>query len=146
VLVYTSASMTQPLEVTGPVRLVIWASSSARDTDFTAALSDVHPDGSARALTDGILRARYRDSRTAQALITPGQPYEFTIEVGATSNVFLPGHRLRVEVSSSNFPRYDRNPNTGGTFATDATTVVARQTVYHDAGHPSRLVLPVVPR
>jgi putative CocE/NonD family hydrolase len=78
--------------------------------------------------------------------MTPGQPYELTIEVGATSNVFRPGHRLRVEVSSSNFPRYDRNPNTGGTFGSDATTIVARQTVFHDAAHPSRLVLPVVPR
>jgi putative CocE/NonD family hydrolase len=146
VLVYTSAPMTAPLEVTGPVRLVLWAASSARDTDFTAALTDVHPDGTARALTDGILRARYRDSRTTPVLMTPGQPYELTIEVGATSNVFLPGHRLRVEVSSSNFPRYDRNPNTGAAFATDATTVVARQTIFHDAAHPSRLVVPVVPR
>ena len=146
VLVYTSAPLTQPLEVTGPVRLVIWAASSARDTDFTAALSDMHSDGTARALTDGILRARYRDSRTTPTLMTPGQPYELTIEVGATSNVFRPGHRLRVEVSSSNFPRYDRNPNTGGTFGSDATTIVARQTVFHDAAHPSRLVLPVVPR
>jgi uncharacterized protein len=146
VLVYTSEPLTQPLEVTGPVRLVIWAASSARDTDFTASLSDVHPDGTARALTDGILRARYRDSRTTPTLMTPGQPYELTIEVGATSNVFLPGHRLRLEVSSSNFPRYDRNPNTGGRFGLDATAVVARQTVFHDAAHPSRLVLPVVPR
>jgi putative CocE/NonD family hydrolase len=146
VLVYTSAPMTQPLEVTGPVRLVLWASSSARDTDFTAALSDVHPDGTSRALTDGIVRARYRASRTTPTLMTPGHPYEFMIEVGATSNVFRPGHRLRVEVSSSNFPRYDRNPNTGGTFAEDATTQVARQTVFHDASRPSRLVLPVVPR
>ena len=146
VLVYTSDPLTQPLEVTGPVRLVFWASSSARDTDFTAAISDVHTDGTARALTDGILRARYRASRTTPALLTPDQPTEFTIEVGATSNVFLPGHRIRVEVSSSNFPRYDRNPNTGAPFATDAATVVARQTVFHDAGHPSRLVLPVVPR
>jgi putative CocE/NonD family hydrolase len=146
VLVYTSAPMAQALEVTGPVRLVLWAASSARDTDFTVALSDVHPDGTSRALTDGIVRARYRASRTTPTLMTPGHPYEFTIEVGATSNVFLPGHRLRVEVSSSNFPRYDRNPNTGGTFAQDATTQVARQTVFHDASRPSRLVLPVVPR
>jgi putative CocE/NonD family hydrolase len=146
VLVYTSDPLVQSLEVTGPVQLVLWASSSARDTDFTAALSDVHPDGTARALTDGILRARYRASRTAPALLTPGEPYEFTIEIGATSNVFRPGHRIRVEISSSNFPRYDRNPNTGAPFATDAATVVARQTVFHDAGRPSRLVLPVVPR
>lgn len=146
VLVYTSAPMTAPLEVTGPVRLVLWAASSARDTDFTAALSDVHPDGTARALTDGIVRARYRDSRTAPTLLTPDRPYEFTIEVGATSNVFLPGHRLRLEVSSSNFPRWDRNPNTGAPFGTDDAIAKARQSVLHDAGHPSRLILPVVPR
>jgi putative CocE/NonD family hydrolase len=146
VLVYTSDALDRPLEVTGPVRLVLWASSSATDTDFTAALSDVHPDGTARALTDGIIRARYRDSRTTPTLLTPGQPYEFTIEVGATSNVFLPGHRLRLEVSSSNFPRYDRNPNTGAPFGRGAELKVARQTIHHDAARPSRLVLPVVPR
>ena len=146
VLVYTSAPMTAPLEVTGPVRLVLWAASSAPDTDFTAALSDVQPDGTARALTDGIVRARYRASRTTPALLTPGQPTEFTIEVGATSNVFLPGHRLRLEVSSSNFPRWDRNPNTGAPFGADAAVAVAHQTVFHDVARPSRLVLPVVPR
>jgi putative CocE/NonD family hydrolase len=146
VLVYTSAPLTEPLEVTGPVRAVLWIASSATDTDFTAAISDVHPDGTARALTDGILRARYRASRTTPELLTPGQPYEITIEVGATSNVFLPGHRVRLEVSSSNFPRYDRNPNTGARFGTDGRTIVARQTVFHDRERPSRLVLPVIPR
>jgi predicted acyl esterase len=146
VLVYTSAPLAEPLEVTGPVRLVLWIASSATDTDFTAAISDVHPDGTARALTDGIIRARYRSSRTTPELLTPGQPYELTIDVGATSNAFLPGHRIRLEVSSSNFPRYDRNPNTGAAFGTDATTVVARQTVFHDATKPSRLILPVIPR
>jgi hypothetical protein len=146
VLVYTTEPLSQPLEVTGPVRLVLWASSSAPDTDFTASLSDVHPDGTARALTDGIIRARYRASRTTPAPLTPHQPTEFTIEVGATGNVFLPGHRIRVEVSSSNFPRYDRNPNTGQPFAGDATTAIARQTIHHDTARPSRLVLPVIPR
>jgi putative CocE/NonD family hydrolase len=146
VLVYTSEPMTTPLEVTGPVQLVLWAASSATDTDFTARLVDVHPDGTARALTDGILRARYRSSRTAPTLLTPGTPTEFVIEVGATSNVFLPGHRLRLEVSSSNFPRFDRNLNTGAPFGTDSVPVVARQTVFHDRLRASRLVLPVVPR
>ena len=146
VLVYTSEPMDAPLEVTGPVRLVLWASSSRRDTDFTAKLVDVFPDGTARALTDGIIRARYRASRTAPTLLTPGRAEEFVIEVGATSNVFLPGHRIRLEVSSSNFPRFDRNPNTGAAFATDSTLLTARQTVLHDAAHPSRLVLPVIPR
>ncbi|MEP7119025.1 MAG: CocE/NonD family hydrolase, partial [Acidobacteriota bacterium] len=145
VLVYTSAPLTAPLEATGPIQLVLWIASSAKDTDFTAALSDVRPDGTSRALTDGILRARYRSSRTAPSLLTPGRPYELTIEVGATSNTFLPGHRIRLEVSSSNFPRFDRNPNTGAPFGTDATIITARQTVFHDATKPSRLILPVIP-
>ena len=146
VLVYTSDAFSAPLEVTGPVQLVLWIASSAKDTDFTAALSDVYPDGTARALTDGIVRARYRTSKTAPALLVPGTKYEVRIDVGATGNVFLPGHRLRLEVSSSNFPRYDRNPNTGAPFATDAATQVAYQTVFHDGDSRSHLVLPVIPR
>jgi uncharacterized protein len=146
VLVYTSDAFTAPLEVTGPVQLVLWIASSAKDTDFTAALSDVYPDGTARALTDGIVRARYRASKTTPTLLQPGTKYELRIDVGATGNVFLPGHRLRLEVSSSNFPRYDRNPNTGGPFGSDATTQPARQTVFHDATSRSHLVLPVIPR
>ena len=146
VLVYSSAPLDAPLEVIGPVTLVLWASSSARDTDFTARLVDVAPDGAARALTDGILRARYRGGRTSPELLRPGVPTEFTIDVGATANVFLAGHRVRLEVSSSNFPRFDRNPNTGAPFATDSAVVTARQTVWHSVAHPSRLVLPVVPR
>lgn len=146
VLVFTSAPMEAPLEVTGPIQLVLWAASSARDTDFTARLVDVHPDGTARALTDGILRARYRSGRSAPVLLTPGEPTEFVIEVGATSNTFLAGHRIRLEVASSNFPRYDRNPNTGAPFASDSATVSAHQTIFHDRAHSSRLVLPVIPR
>ncbi len=146
VLVYTTDAFTAPMEVTGPIQLVLHIASSAPDTDFTAAVSDVQPDGTARALTDGILRTRYRRGMTTTELMTPGTPYEITIDVGATGNVFLPGHRLRLEVSSSNFPRYDRNPNTGAPFATDARTLVARQTVFHDAAKPSRLILPVIPR
>jgi len=146
VLVYTSAPMTAPLEVTGPITAVLHVASSAPDTDFTAAISDVQPDGTARALTDGIIRVRYRNSRTTPTLMVPGQRYEVHIEVGATGNVFLPGHRIRLEVSSSNFPRYDRNPNTGAPFATDATTMTARQTVFHASDAASYLILPVIPR
>lgn len=146
VLVYTSAPFTEPLEVVGPVQLLLWIASTAKDTDFTAAVSDVHPDGTARALTDGIVRARYRRNKNTPELLVPGTRYEMRIEVGATANVFLPGHRIRLEVSSSNFPRYDRNPNTGAPFGTDATTIVATQTVFHTADAPSQLVLPVVPR
>ena len=146
VLVFTSDPGSAPLQVVGPIRATLWVTSTAPDTDFTAAVSDVAPDGTARALTDGILRMRYRKSQATPELITPGTPYEITIEVGATGNVFLPGHRVRLEISSSNFPRYDRNPNTGAPFAAGAATAVARQTVFHDATRPSRLVLPVISR
>ena len=124
----------------------LWVASSARDTDFTAKLVDVFPDGTARAINDGILRARFRDSKTQPVLLEPGQPVEITIDVGATSNLFKPGHRIRLDISSSNFPRFDRNPNTGGAFGEDSKLLRAEQSVLHDAGHPSRLMLPVVPK
>jgi len=146
VLVYTSAPLDAPLEATGPITVTLWAASSEKDTDFTAKLVDVFPDGTARALTDGIIRARYRNSKTAPTLLAPNEPTQFTIDVGATSNVFLAGHRVRIEISSSNFPRFDRNPNTGGTFGEDSELRISRQTIFHDATHPSRIVLPVVPR
>ncbi|MBA3271319.1 MAG: CocE/NonD family hydrolase, partial [Acidobacteria bacterium] len=146
VLVYTSAPLAADLEVTGPLALTLWIASSARDTDFTGTLVDVFPDGTARALTDGILRARYRRGKTSPTLLTPGEPTEITIDLGATSNLFRAGHRIRLEVSSSNFPRFDRNPNTGGTFGEDRDVIRATQTILHDQSHPSRLVLPVVPR
>ncbi|MFM7274057.1 MAG: CocE/NonD family hydrolase [Gammaproteobacteria bacterium] len=146
VLVYSSAVLEDAVEVTGPVTLLLWAASSAPDTDFTARLVDVFPDGSARALTDGILRARYRNGPATAQPLTPDEVVELRIELGATSNLFLPGHRIRLEVSSSNFPRYDRNPNTGEPFATGARIEVARQTVFHDTVRPSRLLLPVIPR
>ena len=145
VLVFTSAPLTEALEVTGYVDVVLWVSSSARDTDFTGKLIDVHPDGSARTLSDGILRARYRNGRETPELLTPGVPVEITVDLLATSNVFLPGHRIRVEISSSNFPRFDRNPNTGEPFASDATFRTAEQTLYHDSGRASYVLLPVVP-
>lgn len=146
VLVYTSAPLERDMEVTGPLSVTLWIASSARDTDFTAKLSDVFPDGSARALNDGILRARYRRSKTKPELLAPGEPTEITIDVGATSNLFRAGHRIRLDVSSSNFPRFDRNPNTGGVFGDEAELRTAEQTVLHDGRHPSRLVLPVIPR
>jgi hypothetical protein len=98
----------------------LWAASAAADTDFTAKLVDVFPDGTARILTDGILRARYRRGKTSPVLLTPGQPEEMIIDAGATSNVFAAGHRIRIEISSSNFPRFDRNPNTGVAFGESA--------------------------
>jgi putative CocE/NonD family hydrolase len=146
VLVYSTPALDADLEVTGPVTLDLFAMSSAVDTDFTAKLVDVSPDGFARNLTEGILRARFRESTTGAAkLMTPGQVYEFKIDLWSTSNVFLKGHRIRLEVSSSNFPRFDRNLNTGKDASTSAVMVTATNTVLHDAAHPSALILPVVP-
>jgi putative CocE/NonD family hydrolase len=146
VLVYTSQVLTGPLEVTGPIAVTLYAASSAPDTDFTAKLVDVRPDGYARNLADGIIRARYRSSRTAPAPLTPGEVTSFSIDLWATSHVFLPGHRLRLEISSSNFPRFDRNLNTGEEQATATRGQAARQTIFHDRRYPSHVVLPVIPR
>jgi putative CocE/NonD family hydrolase len=146
VLVYSSEPLTEAVEVTGPISAVLWVASSARDTDFTAKLVDVFPDGTARLLTDGIIRARYRHSRTTPELLVPGRPTELTIDMGVTGNLFQAGHRIRLEVTSSNFPRFDRNPNTGGVFGEGVEILRAEQTVFHDAARPSRLILPVIPR
>jgi putative CocE/NonD family hydrolase len=148
VLCYTSAPLERPLEVIGPVALVLAVSSSAPDTDFTGKLVDVSPDGRAEILTDGILRARYRESPTAPALMEPGRVYELRIDLGATANVFRAGHRIRLEVSSSNFPRFDRNTNTGGKIAQEgpAELAAADNRVHHDRAHASYLILPVVER
>lgn len=144
VLVYSTPILVQDLEVTGPITLELFASSSAVDTDFTAKLVDVGPDGFAQNLTEGIVRGRYRDSREQAQLLNPGQTYKFLIDLWATSNVFKKGHRLRLEVSSSNFPRFDRNMNTGEDNASARKPVSATNTLYHDAEHPSALILPVV--
>ena len=145
ILVYTSMILDEDLEVTGPVSMVLYASSDARDTDFTAKLVDVAPNGTAMNVAQGIIRARYRDSWEEPTLLEAGVIYEFTIDLWSTSNRFLKGHRIRVEVSSSNFPQFDRNPNTGNRFGMDAETQPANQTVYHNAEHPSHIILPVVP-
>ena len=145
VLVYTSAPLKQDLEVTGPIRVVLYASTSAPDTDFTAKLVDVFPNGEARNLTDGILRLRYRDGLEKTELAEPGKVYPITIDAGVTSNVFLAGHAIRVEISSSNFPRFDRNPNTGRAFADETALKKAQQTIYHSRQYPSHLLLPVIP-
>ena len=144
VLVYSTEPIKEDMEVTGPVTLELYAKSSAVDTDFTAKLVDVWPNGFAQNLTEGILRARYRNSAAKPELMNPGEAYEFKIDVWSTSNVFKKGHRLRLEVSSSNFPRFDRNLNTGRTTATDVRGMTATNTVLHDAEHPSALVLPIV--
>ena len=144
VLIYTAPAFSQDTEVTGPVSLELFAQSSAVDTDFEAKLVDVAPDGFAQNLTEGIIRARYRNSQEKPELMNPGQIYKFVIDLWSTSNVFLKGHRLRLEISSSNFPRFDRNLNTGEVQAWAQKYVSATNTVYHDAEHPSALMVPVV--
>jgi putative CocE/NonD family hydrolase len=145
VLVYSTPALAEDLEVTGSVRLELFASSSAVDTDFIAKLVDVWPDGFAQNLTEGIVRARYRDSEERATLMNPDQTYKFQLDLWATSNVFRKGHRLRLEISSSNFPRFDRNLNTGEDGASGRRAVTATNRIYHDAEHPSVLILPVVP-
>ena len=148
VLCYTTPALERPVEVTGHISLTLFVSSSAADTDFTGKLVDVFPDGRAIFLTDGILRARYRTSLAEPEPLTPGEVYEVTLDLSVTSNVFLPGHRIRLEVSSSNFPRFDRNTNSGRPVTEDGEedVVVAVNRVFHGPGHPSRLVLPVIDR
>jgi hypothetical protein len=146
VLIYSTPPLEQDLEVTGPVKLTLWAASSARDTDFTGKLVDVHPDGKAYNLCDGIIRAQYRNGMEKPELLEPGQATRFEIDLWVTSNLFRQGHRIRLEVSSSNFPHFDRNPNSGKPFGTDTELLSARQTVFHDRDHTSQLLLPVIPR
>ncbi|HEV8308442.1 MAG TPA: CocE/NonD family hydrolase [Methylomirabilota bacterium] len=143
-LTYTSAPLERDLTIVGDVRCVLHAMSSAPDTDFVVRLTDVQPDGFSRLLCDGILRARYRESGAHPTPLTPNQVYELTVDLWATANTFRRGHRIRVAVTSSSFPRFDRNPNTGGPVAAEARGQVALNTVFHDARRPSRILLPVI--
>ena len=145
VLCYTSAPLEADTEVTGPIEVVLFAATDGRDTDWTAKLVDVSPAGYAMNLCDGIIRARFRESFLEQRLLEPGQVYEFTITVGVTANLFRKGHRIRLEVSSSNFPRFDRNQNTGNELGVDAEMRTAHQSVFHSRQYPSHLRLPVIP-
>jgi putative CocE/NonD family hydrolase len=144
VLVYSTPVLTNDMEVTGPVKMELFASSSVVDTDFLAKLVDVWPDGFAQNLTEGIVRARYRDSQEHASLMNPNQIYKFSIDMWATSNVFKKGHRVRLEISSSNFPRFDRNMNNGEDSAAGRKAIPATNVIYHDAEHPSVLIVPVV--
>jgi predicted acyl esterase len=146
VLVYTSPVLTEDLEVTGPVQLILRAATNAPDTDFTAKLVDVLPGGEARNLTDGILRGRYRESLEKAKLMKPGEIYRLEIDAGVTSNLFRKGHRIRLEISSSNFPRFDRNLNTGRPVEDETLVRRADQVVYHDRNNHSYLLLPVIPK
>ncbi len=146
VLVYVTALLERDIEVTGPITVQLWAASSAPDTDFVARLTDIFPDGQVINLTDGIVRARYRHFAQGDdpSLIQPGKAYAYEIDLWATSNVFKMGHRIGLQITSSNFPRWDRNPNTGHPFGADAEVQVAHQEILHDADHPSHLVLPII--
>ena len=147
VLVFSTQPLVKDTEVTGPVMLKIYASTSARDTDFTAKLIDVYPDGTAYNLTEGILRARFRKSIWEKPeLLEAGRIYEFNIKLLPTSNLFKKGHRIRIHLTSSNFPLWDRNPNTGNRQGMDADLEVAQQTVFHDNNYPSHVLLPVIER
>jgi putative CocE/NonD family hydrolase len=152
VLVFQSEPLAEDTEITGEIEVKLWASSSAVDTDFTAKLVDVYPPGADWPggfdlnITDGIVRARFRDSLQQAKLMKPGRIYPFTIKLYPTSNVFKKGHRIRVDISSSNFPRFDVNPNTGEPLSEHRRMVTATNTIYHDRAHPSHIVLPVVPR
>ncbi|MBK9124868.1 MAG: CocE/NonD family hydrolase [Chloroflexi bacterium] len=148
VLVYSTPVLDAPVEVTGRIELRLFVSSSAPDTDFTGKLVDVFPDGRAMILTEGILRARYRNSLVHPELLEPDTIYELRLDLWSTANVFLPGHRIRLEVSSGNFPRFDRNSNTGGDITSETADKYrpAINRVYHDADHPSRLILPIIER
>ncbi|MDN3016087.1 CocE/NonD family hydrolase [Paenibacillus sp. BSR1-1] len=146
VLVYTSEVLEEDLEVTGPVKVILYASSSAVDTDFTAKLVDVHPNGKAYNIVDGIIRAKNRDKNQPPSLLTPNEVYLYEIDLLATSNLFKKGHQLRVEISSSNFPRFDRNTNTGESGKNSKELKSAEQRVFHSERYPSHILLPVIPR
>ena len=146
VLVYTSVSLTTAIEVIGPVEVRLYATSSAKDTDFTIKLIDVYPDGRALNITEGIVRARFRKSIwEPPSLITPGRIYEYKIELLPVAIVFAKGHRIRVHLSSSSWPLWDRNQNTGRPIGLDTELQIAEQIIYHDGKHPSHIILPIVP-
>jgi uncharacterized protein len=144
VLVYSTPPLTENLTIVGPVAVDLYASSSAVDTDFTARLVDVRPDGYVQNLTEGIVRARYRDSQERPSRMVPGQVYRFSIDLWSTGNLFKKGHILRLEISSSNSPRFDRNLNTGEPFGSGSKFISATNRILHDASHPSALRLSVI--
>ena len=144
ILVYTTPPLDRPVTVIGPVTLKLWVASSAPETDFTAKLIDVRPDGLAVNLSYGIMRTSYREGYDEPKPMEPGTPYELTIRLGPTGIRFGEGHRIRLDVASSDFPNFDRNHNTGADFWSDSELRVARQTVFHDRERPSRLLLSVV--
>lgn len=148
VLIYTSDVLDKPLKVIGKIKVVLYASSSAVDTDFTAKLTDVYPDGRSILLCDGIIRARKRESDAKEKLLIPGKVYRFEIDLWSTAYVFNKGHKIRLAISSSNYPRFDVNPNTGEPFKivnfNRDTLISAEQTIYRTKKYPSHIILPVI--
>jgi len=147
VLCYTSEVLKEDIEVVGPVKIILYASSSAQDTDFCGKLVDVHPNGAAYNVcyaASGLITARFRESVEKPSFIAPGKVYEYEIKLRPTGNVFKKGHRIRVEISSSDFPIFNRNLNAGKDPYTSTDSVEAHQTIYHDKEHPSHIVLPII--
>jgi putative CocE/NonD family hydrolase len=134
----------EPVAIAGPVKMKLYAATDGPDTDFFIKLVDVHPNGFAMNIAEGILRARFRNGLDRMELLKPGESYEFEIDMRGTANVFRPGHRIRVDITSSNFPQFDRNPNTGEDLGASGRVRVARQTILHSAQYPSHILLPVV--
>ena len=145
VLVYTGQVLAAPLAIAGPVKMKLFAATDGPDTDWVVKLVDVYPDGFTVNVAEGILRARYRLGTDREELLKPGAAYEFEVDLVGTANVFLPGHRVRVDVTSSHFPQFDRNPNTGDAFGSSSRVRVARQTIFHTPARPSHILLPIVP-
>ncbi len=145
VLVYTSQPLRELLAIAGPVKMKLFASTDGTDTDWVVKLVDVHPNGFAMNIAEGILRARYRRGTDQVELLKPGEVYEFEVDLVGTANVFLPGHRIRVDITSSHFPQFDRNPNTGDVFGSSSRVRVAKQTIFHNSKRPTHILLPVVP-
>jgi putative CocE/NonD family hydrolase len=144
-LVYTGDFLKEPVTIAGPVKMVLSAATDGTDTDWMIKLVDVHPNGYAMPVSEGILRARFREGTDKIRLLKPGEVYQYQIELTPTANVFLPGHRIRVDITSSNFPQFDRNPNTGEPLGESKNVRVAQQTVYHDKNHASYIILPIAP-
>ena len=152
VVVFMTPPLEHDTEIIGPVSVKLWACSSAVDTDFTAKLIDVYPSstdfpaGFDLIMGDGIIRARFRESDKQEKLMTPGEVYEFHVKLDPCCNVFKKGHRIRVDVSSSNFPRFDVNPNTGELPNDNRRSITAVNTIYHDSQRPSHILLPLMPK
>lgn len=146
VLVYSTCVLEEDIEVTGPVSMELYASTTAKDTDFMVKLLDVWPNGFAQRITDGMVRARFREGMDRPKLIEPNKIYQYEIDCWNTSHVFKKGHRIRIEISSSAFPKYDRNLNTGEELGHSSNMTIAEQTIYHDASYPSAIILPIIPR